>query len=173
VRRYTALAVALACLAAAAPTALADSIVYERNGNVWLTNPDGTGQRQVTTGGGYLALFAALGGTSVAAVSLSHNSVKSKHLSMELNSNSTASDHLVTSAWTSGPLAGAAQSAFAIAPSSATGAAIVAHNGSGDDHKPWNGHVLHSTPNGLATVTFHAFASLGACGLDGVGTVAN
>jgi hypothetical protein len=92
---------------------------------------------------------------------------------MKLNSNSTASDHLVTSAWTSGPLAGAAQSAFAIAPSSATGAAIVAHNGSGDDHKPWNGQVLHSTPNGLATVTFHAFASLGACGLDGVGTVAN
>jgi hypothetical protein len=38
---------------AAAPTALADSIAYEKGGNVLLANPDGSGQRPVTTSGGY------------------------------------------------------------------------------------------------------------------------
>lgn len=53
-RRYTALAAALLALsAAAAPTAVADSIVFERGGNVWLASPDGSGQRQLTTDGGY------------------------------------------------------------------------------------------------------------------------
>jgi hypothetical protein len=39
--------------APAAPSALADSIVYEKAGNVWLASPDGSGQRQLTTAGGY------------------------------------------------------------------------------------------------------------------------
>jgi hypothetical protein len=67
VRRYTALAAAaVACLAIAAPAALADSIVYEKDGNVWLANPDGTGQRQVTTAGGYSKPTQANDGTIVA-----------------------------------------------------------------------------------------------------------
>jgi hypothetical protein len=40
----------LALLVAAAPAA-ADSIVYVRGGNVWIANPDGSGQYQVTTDG--------------------------------------------------------------------------------------------------------------------------
>ncbi len=67
-RRYTALAAALLALsAAAAPTALADSIVFERGGNVWLANPDGSGQRQLTTTGGYSRPSQADDGTIVAA----------------------------------------------------------------------------------------------------------
>jgi hypothetical protein len=54
VRRLTAFAAALLAAAAlAAPSALADSIVFEKSGNVWAVNPDGTGARQVTSGGGY------------------------------------------------------------------------------------------------------------------------
>ncbi len=53
--------------AAAAPPALADSIVFERGGNVWLANPDGTGPRQVTTDGGYSNPSQANDGT-IAAV---------------------------------------------------------------------------------------------------------
>jgi hypothetical protein len=66
VRRYTALAATLACIAISAPAAFADSIVYEKGGNVWLTNPDGTGQRQVTTSGGYSKPTQADDGTIVA-----------------------------------------------------------------------------------------------------------
>ena len=67
-RRYTALAAALLALsAAAAPTALADSIVFERGGNVWLANPDGSGQRQLTTAGGYSRPSQADDGTIIAA----------------------------------------------------------------------------------------------------------
>jgi hypothetical protein len=68
VRRYTALTGALlAVAAAAAPPALADSIVFERAGNVWLANPDGSGQHQVTTDGGYSNPSQANDGT-IAAV---------------------------------------------------------------------------------------------------------
>ena len=34
------------------------------------------------------------------------------------------------------------------------------------------GQILHSTASGVDSVTFHAFVSGGACGRDGVGTVA-
>ena len=50
----------------AAPSALADSIVYEKGGNVWLASPDGTGQHQVTTSGGYSKPTQANDGTIVA-----------------------------------------------------------------------------------------------------------
>lgn len=60
------LAGALALAACTAPSALADSIVYEKNGNVWLANPDGSGQRQVTTSGGYTKPTQANDGTIVA-----------------------------------------------------------------------------------------------------------
>lgn len=66
-RRYTALAAALACLAAAPPSALASSIVFEKNGNVWVAGPDGSGQRQVTTSGGYGRPSQADDGTIIAA----------------------------------------------------------------------------------------------------------
>ena len=65
-RRYTALAAAFACLVVAAPSALASSIVYEKNGNVWVAGPDGSGQRQVTTSGGYGRPSQADDGTIIA-----------------------------------------------------------------------------------------------------------
>ncbi len=37
----------------APPAAFADSIVFERGGNVWEASPDGSNQRQITTAGGY------------------------------------------------------------------------------------------------------------------------
>jgi hypothetical protein len=52
--------------APAAPSALADSIVYEKAGNVWLASPDGNGQRQLTTAGGYGRPSQADDGTIVA-----------------------------------------------------------------------------------------------------------
>ncbi len=66
-RRFPA-AVAAFLLAAAltAPSALADSIVYEKSGNIWLANPDGSGQRPVTTSGGYSKPTQANDGTIVA-----------------------------------------------------------------------------------------------------------
>jgi hypothetical protein len=68
VRRYIALAAGFLTLAAlTAPPALADSIVFERGGNVWLANPDGSGQRQVTTDGGYANPSQANDGTIAAA----------------------------------------------------------------------------------------------------------
>jgi hypothetical protein len=67
VRRYIALAAVLASFAATAPPALASSIVYEKGGDVWVANPDGSGQRQVTTGGGYSNPSQADDGT-IAAV---------------------------------------------------------------------------------------------------------
>ena len=51
---------------AIAPPALADSIVYEKGGNVWLASPDGSGQRQLTTTGGYGRPSQADDGTIVA-----------------------------------------------------------------------------------------------------------
>jgi hypothetical protein len=49
-----------------APSALADSIVYEKGGNVWLANPDGSGQRPVTRSGGYSKPTQANDGTIMA-----------------------------------------------------------------------------------------------------------
>ena len=66
-RRYVALLAALTALAVAAPAALADSIVYEKDGDVWAANPDGSGQRPVTTSGGYTHPSQANDGT-IAAV---------------------------------------------------------------------------------------------------------
>jgi WD40-like Beta Propeller Repeat len=63
-RTATALAVALA-LVVAAPAA-ADSISYLRDGNIWLTTPDGSRQFQVTTSGVYSYASQADDGTFVA-----------------------------------------------------------------------------------------------------------
>lgn len=52
--------------AATAPSALADSIVYEKGGDVWLAKPSGSGQRQLTTAGGYGRPSQADDGTIVA-----------------------------------------------------------------------------------------------------------
>src|SRR4051794_703748 len=56
---------ALACLALASPAA-ADSIVYVKDGNVWLTNGDASKQYQVTSDGGYSSPSQADDGTIVA-----------------------------------------------------------------------------------------------------------
>jgi hypothetical protein len=67
VRRYPALvAVVLAVAALSAPSAAADSIVYEKDGNVWLANPGGTGQYPLTRSGGYSNPTQANDGTIVA-----------------------------------------------------------------------------------------------------------
>src|SRR5215207_4066739 len=50
-----------------APSAHADSIIYEKSGNVWLANPDGSRQRQDTTTGGYGKPSQADDGTIIAA----------------------------------------------------------------------------------------------------------
>ena len=66
-RRYPAAVAAFLALAAfTAPSALANSIVFEKSGNVWAVGPDGTGQRQVTTAGGYSKPTQANDGTIVA-----------------------------------------------------------------------------------------------------------
>jgi hypothetical protein len=57
----------LVVAAVTAPSALADSIVYEKSGNIWLANPDGSGQQQVTTAGGYGKPSQADDGTIIAA----------------------------------------------------------------------------------------------------------
>ena len=49
-----------------APAALADSIVFERGGNIWQAQPDGSDQRQITTAGGYTKPSQADDGTVVA-----------------------------------------------------------------------------------------------------------
>jgi hypothetical protein len=56
---------AVASLAFAAP-AMADSIAYIKDGNVWLTTPDGGRQYQVTFTGGYSDVTQADDGTMVA-----------------------------------------------------------------------------------------------------------
>jgi hypothetical protein len=66
VRRYFALTAALACICVSAPAALADSIVYEKDGNIWLASPDGSGAHQVTSSGGYSKPTQANDGTIVA-----------------------------------------------------------------------------------------------------------
>ncbi len=57
---------AAAFLLAAAGPAAADSIVYEKDGNVWQAAPDGSNQSQVTTAGGYSKPSQADDGTIVA-----------------------------------------------------------------------------------------------------------
>ena len=104
-RRYVALtAAALALAAIAAPAAQADSILFERGGNVWLVNPDGTGERQVTSGGGYAnpsqsddgTIFAAKGG-------LIHRLNRSGSL-LNLAGDSSGSGPLIASAAPGGAL---------------------------------------------------------------------
>ena len=63
--RFTAIATALAALAAAAPAA-ADSIVFSKDGNVWVAAPDGSGQHAVTSDGGYSDPTQADDGTILA-----------------------------------------------------------------------------------------------------------
>ena len=57
---------ALALSAMLAPAALADSIVYEKGGNIWQAAPDGSRQTQVTTSGGYSRPTQADDGTIIA-----------------------------------------------------------------------------------------------------------
>jgi hypothetical protein len=64
IRTIAALA-AVASLAFAAP-AMADSIAYIKDGNVWLSTADGGRQYQVTSGGGYSDVTQADDGTMVA-----------------------------------------------------------------------------------------------------------
>jgi hypothetical protein len=57
---------ATALVLACAASASADSIAYVKEGNVWLTTPDGARQYQVTTTGGYSDVTQADDGTIVA-----------------------------------------------------------------------------------------------------------
>src|SRR6188474_3247918 len=50
-RRTGTALLAAAIAIAAAGTAAADSIVYVKDRNIWIANPDGTGNRQITTDG--------------------------------------------------------------------------------------------------------------------------
>ncbi len=63
--RATVLAAGLACIAA--PTAMADSIVYVDGGNVWSATPDGSHKVQLTDGGNWHSPTQADDGT-IAAV---------------------------------------------------------------------------------------------------------
>ena len=66
--KISALAVAAACAAAAVPaTAAADSLVYVKDGNVFLSAADGSAAKQVTSDGGYESPSQADDGTVVAA----------------------------------------------------------------------------------------------------------
>src|SRR5918999_169551 len=56
---------AVACLAFAAP-AMADSIAYIKDGNVWLSTSDASRQYEVTSGGGYSDVTQADDGTMIA-----------------------------------------------------------------------------------------------------------
>ena len=61
------LLLAAAALAVCAAPASADSIVYLKDGNVWLSAPDGSQARQLTTGGRWASPSQADDGTIVAA----------------------------------------------------------------------------------------------------------
>ncbi|MGH2945714.1 MAG: hypothetical protein ACRDPC_05530 [Solirubrobacteraceae bacterium] len=63
--RVVAALVAAAALATAAPAA-ADSIAYVKDGNVWLSTPDGARQYQITTSGAYADVSQADDGTMIA-----------------------------------------------------------------------------------------------------------
>lgn len=66
-QRFTKLvAGALIACAIGAPAAHADSIAYVKDGNVWLTTPDGARQYQVTSSGGYSDVSQADDGTMIA-----------------------------------------------------------------------------------------------------------
>ena len=65
-RFLTALVVCAAAVVALAATASADSIVYVKDSNVWLTSPDAAKQYQVTFDGGYSSPSQADDGTIVA-----------------------------------------------------------------------------------------------------------
>ena len=60
------LGTAIAVLALLAPAAGADSISYVKDGDVWLTTPDGSRQHRVTTTGGYGFASQADDGTIIA-----------------------------------------------------------------------------------------------------------
>jgi hypothetical protein len=59
-------AVAAVAVLARAPAAFADSIAYVKDGNVWLSTPDGARQYQVTSTGGYSDVSQADDGTMIA-----------------------------------------------------------------------------------------------------------
>jgi hypothetical protein len=63
--RLVAAGAALVALAAAAPAAHADSIAYVKDGDVWLSTPDGARQFQVTATGGYSDVSQADDGTMI------------------------------------------------------------------------------------------------------------
>jgi hypothetical protein len=63
---WAAAATALIVLACGAPAASADSIAYIKDGNVWLTTPDGGRQFQVTSSGAYADVSQADDGTMIA-----------------------------------------------------------------------------------------------------------
>ena len=63
---WAALAAALLLFAIGAPAASADSIAYVKDGNVWLSTPDGSRQFQVTSTGGYSDVSQADDGTMIA-----------------------------------------------------------------------------------------------------------
>jgi WD40-like Beta Propeller Repeat len=63
-RTITLLVAAALCLVVAAPAA-ADSISYVKDGNIWLTTPDGSRQHQVTHAGGYSFASQADDGTLI------------------------------------------------------------------------------------------------------------
>src|SRR5689334_5121857 len=62
---WTAMA-ALLVLGFSAPSALADSIAYIKDGNVWLTTSDSSRQYQVTFSGAYADVSQADDGTMIA-----------------------------------------------------------------------------------------------------------
>jgi hypothetical protein len=64
--RLAAVGAALAAVASAAPAAHADSIAYIKDGNVWLSTPDGARQHQVTGSGAYADVSQADDGTMIA-----------------------------------------------------------------------------------------------------------
>jgi WD40-like Beta Propeller Repeat len=63
-RTITSLLAVAVCLVVAAPAA-ADSISYIKDGNIWLTTPDGSRQHQVTHAGGYSFASQADDGTLI------------------------------------------------------------------------------------------------------------
>jgi hypothetical protein len=65
-RRGSALLAVLAGLAAAPATAAADSILYMRDGDIYLTTPDGSQTARVTTSGGYASASQADDGRIIA-----------------------------------------------------------------------------------------------------------
>jgi hypothetical protein len=65
-RTFWAATAALVGLALGAPAAHADSIAYIKDGNVWLSTPDGSRQFQVTTTGQYADVSQADDGTMIA-----------------------------------------------------------------------------------------------------------